>query len=117
VIDRRHLHLVIALLLPLMVLRGLLPAGFMPAVRNGELRITMCSDGLQTGTRTPQHPDQHIRDDACPFAVAATLAPPPAVEALRFTVESAHSTQPPALRSRPAQPPRRPAARGPPAFS
>lgn len=77
----RRLHLVLALLLPLMALRALLPAGYMPVSEGGELRIAMCSAGLSA----PDSPDGAPADDgqlpaatdSCPFAIAGSMAPPP----------------------------------------
>ena len=118
-ISRHRLRLVIALLLPLMVLRGLLPAGYMADVRNGELRIVMCSAGLAVlGDDHGKHP-QGSTD--CPFALAhaAVIAPPlqpllallaPA-PALRFT-SFAGAVLPPST-----GPPRTTLVRGPPALS
>lgn len=115
----RHLRLIIALLLPLMTLRGLLPAGYMAGMQNGELRIVMCSDGLQGAAKqAPQnHSGQHASDDACPFAMAAALAPPPAARAFEFTAPAAPTAYEPAQRARPALSLPHPTARGPPDFS
>ena len=77
---RRHLHWIIALLLPLMVVRGLLPAGYMPVVERGEIRMALCSDGLQLSTDT-QHSGKHRVPGSggdCPFAHTAASAPLPA---------------------------------------
>jgi hypothetical protein len=77
VITHRHIRLIIALLLPLMVLRAMLPTGFMPVTENGELRIVMCSVGLSTGS-TAADADQKLPSNAgdCVFAHAAVDAPP-----------------------------------------
>jgi hypothetical protein len=86
VISRRHMHLVIALLLPLMVLRVMLPNGYMPVAGNGTLRIAMCSDGLYpaaTDQVIEQAPggahDLPADSGNCVFANAAVHAPPPAI--------------------------------------
>ncbi len=84
--TRRRLHLVIALLLPLMVLRAMLPAGYMPVTENGTLRIAMCSDGLYSAATVPSSDSTTDRGNHelpagsgdCAFANAATSAPPPA---------------------------------------
>jgi hypothetical protein len=44
--SRRKRELWIALLLPLLTLRALLPVGHMPTVADGNLRIVMCSAGI-----------------------------------------------------------------------
>lgn len=77
--SRSRLHLVIALLLPLLALKSLLPPGYMPSADDGQLRIVMCSAGLAAlgaehgDSETP--PAEH---PACAFAVAGLAAPPPA---------------------------------------
>lgn len=77
--PRRHLHVLIALLLPLMVVRGLLPAGFMPVAQGGELRMALCSDGLQLpGSGDSRDHAPGVGGD-CLFAHAAASAPPPTV--------------------------------------
>ncbi len=123
VISRRRLELAVLLLLPLMLLRGLLPAGYMVSTQQGELRIVMCAGGLQAaggdqpGTENG-HPDLSGSGD-CPFAQAMFHAPPvqfvtgvavPA-GAVRF-ISSAAEELPPAT-----GPPRQRAARAPPALS
>jgi hypothetical protein len=83
VITRRHLHLLIALLLPLMVVRGMLPAGYMPVAEGGEFRMALCSDGLQQPGQKghDNHQLPGSRGD-CLFAHAAASAPPPSIIAL-----------------------------------
>jgi hypothetical protein len=80
------MHLVIALLLPLMVLRGMLPDGYMAVAENGALRIAMCSEGLypsatHSGSEDSNSGDHELPADSgsCAFASAAVHAPPPAV--------------------------------------
>jgi len=78
------MHLVIALLLPLMVLRAMLPAGYMPVAQDGTLRIAMCSDGIQPAATdhgdksTGSGHEQSSVSGSCAFANAAASAPPPA---------------------------------------
>lgn len=78
-VSRRRLHLFIVLLLPLMTLRALLPAGFMPVAEGGELRMVMCGDGLQlpgnVGDDDTGHPAPSDTGD-CPFAHGSINAPP-----------------------------------------
>jgi hypothetical protein len=78
VISRRHLHLLIALLLPLMVMRGMLPAGYMAVAEEGKLRIVMCSAGLTLpGDADPGTDDSRSSDPGtCLFAHATSVAPP-----------------------------------------
>jgi hypothetical protein len=78
--TRRRLHLVLALLLPLLALRALLPAGHMVAMDEGAPRIVLCSDGLAAWNTPDSDPAPHQQPDGandCPFAHAALNAPPP----------------------------------------
>ena len=79
-ISRRHIHLLVALLLPLMVMRGMLPAGYMPVAEGGVLKMALCSDGLQRPGQGDQN-DHRLpgSNGDCLFAHAAASAPPPAV--------------------------------------
>lgn len=102
----RHLRLVLALLLPLMVLRALLPAGTMPVAEDGALRIVMCSAGLvldagEGGDELPSGTGD------CLFAHAATPAPP-----ARDVVALVAPLQP--VQFLPAESAPRPPASGPP---
>jgi hypothetical protein len=118
------MHLVIALLLPLMVLRAMLPAGYMPVAENGTLRIAMCSDGIyraatdHNSDKSGSGHEQSSASGSCAFANAVVSAPPPA--ALQFIVAIAvdagtipASTAP----TRPASIVRVQSARGPPSLS
>ncbi|MFM1885934.1 MAG: hypothetical protein RL026_1091 [Pseudomonadota bacterium] len=121
-ISRRHLNLLIALLLPLMVVRGLLPTGYMAVAEGGKLHIVMCSAGLVLpgDTDSGSNPEDHRVPDSgnCLFAHAAKVAPPveamvalaPAPVLVPFPSDSSTSL-PPAT-----GPPRIAAARAPPAF-
>jgi hypothetical protein len=76
-VNASRRRLLIALLLPVLALRVLLPAGFMPLAEGGELRIVMCSEGMQipgtdSGDGHPQGDDM----GKCPFASAGSPAPP-----------------------------------------
>jgi hypothetical protein len=122
VLTRRRLHLVIALLLPLMALRSLLPAGYMTVAEHGTLRIVMCSAGLALSADAGKSSTDHqLPGDSgtCSFAHAAVSAPPvqhvvtlldPPRELL--FVSRSVDTLPPAT-----GPPRMAAARAPPALS
>ena len=119
-IARRHLHLLIALLLPLMVMRGMLPAGYMAVAEDGKLRIVMCSAGLVVPGDSGSDTDDHRLPDSgnCLFAHAATVAPPiQAVLAITTApvlvpLPADNSTSPPPATG----PPRLAGARAPPAF-
>lgn len=84
-LSRRHLRLLIGLLLPLLTLRALLPVGYMVAVADGDLGIVMCSDGLPASSipagdaPARHHGSDPLPDhaDDCPFAHATVHAPPP----------------------------------------
>jgi hypothetical protein len=84
-ISRRTSRLFTALLLPLLVLRAMLPAGFMPVADDAGLRVVMCSAGMAAwsaeGTDAPRH-ELPPNAGECPFAHTPAGAPP-AVFALR----------------------------------
>lgn len=117
--SRRRLRLLIALLLPLMALRALLPAGYMVAAESGELGIVMCSDGLAawgTPAPDPEHEDGQPAGEDCAFANATFNAPTPhlltsvTAPVPEFRFDSVSSAQlPPAT-----GPPRQTGARAPP---
>jgi hypothetical protein len=88
VISRRHLHLLIALLLPLMVMRGMLPAGYMPVADGGVFKMAMCSDGLQQPSGDGDTDNRHLPGSSgdCLFAHAAASAPPPSTIAVAARV-------------------------------
>lgn len=118
-IARRHIRLLVALLLPLMVLRGLLPEGYMPVAEHGQLRMALCSDGVQPipdgepGSHTRRAP----RTD-CSFALAASLAPPATPTVFVPPAPAAGPAHQSASQRLRAEPPSRyKSARGPPAFS
>jgi hypothetical protein len=78
--TRRRLHFVLALLLPLLALRVLLPAGYMATADADGLRIVLCSEGLAAWNTPDGDPAPHQQPDGandCPFAHAALNAPPP----------------------------------------
>lgn len=81
--------LALSLALVAMLLRGFLPAGWMPAA-DGSATIVICT-GHGVVRSTPQHrghtlPDR--RDQLCPFAAAAHHAPPVRFAALAAPAES-----------------------------
>ncbi|MFO1502739.1 MAG: hypothetical protein U1F39_02865 [Steroidobacteraceae bacterium] len=74
------MHLLIALLLPLMVMRGMLPAGYMATAEDGKVRLVMCSAGLTAAGNTDSGSDGNDSQTAdagtCLFAHATSVAPP-----------------------------------------
>jgi hypothetical protein len=115
---RRHLHWIIALLLPLMVVRGLLPAGYMPVAERGEIRMALCSGGLQLPGGAGDSGDHRLPggNGDCLFAHSAASAPPPAIIALdssAFSSETSLAT--PLAQQRASVIPRAQSSRGPPA--
>ncbi|MBK9250934.1 MAG: hypothetical protein IPM70_03170 [Proteobacteria bacterium] len=117
-ISRRHLHLLIALLLPLMVMRGMLPAGYMPVAENGVFKIALCSDGLSLPGQTDDDNRQLPGSSGdCLFAHAAASAPPPSTVALpALNVVAAKSTEIPSAQQAASVIPRAQSPRGPPAL-
>jgi hypothetical protein len=121
VISRRHMYLVLTLLMPLLTLRALLPAGYMVSAAGDGPRIVLCSEGLagwNAAADESRHDQLPAAADDCPFALASLHAPPPHVVTRSFapTLVSAFLSQssdqlPPAT-----GPPRQYSARAPPAF-
>ena len=123
----RHRTTRLQLLLPLlfvMVLRGLLPSGFMPVVdAQGQLRVALCSDGLGAwaqpaateGAATPA-PAADPDHQPCPFSAAAVATPPPALTLLlpAYALLATAAAAPVSV-ALPAPTPRVQTARGPPA--
>lgn len=119
VIARRHLHLLIALLLPLMVMRGMLPAGYMPVAEGGVLKMALCSDGLRLPAGSGDNGNHQLPGSSgdCLFAHAAASAPPPssiAVAAPAFA--DAQSVETRAAQQAASVIPRAQSSRGPPAL-
>jgi hypothetical protein len=118
VIARRHLHLLIALLLPLMVMRGMLPVGYMPVAEGGAFKMALCSDGLQLPGESDQ--DNHKLPGSggdCLFAHATASAPPPSIIALAAPeFMDTRSTGPSAAQQTAGVIPRAQSSRGPPAL-
>lgn len=59
-----------------LIVRALLPAGWMPDARSG---LTICSLtlGVIHHDGAPGHPDGKMSQEECPFAATAQLAAPP----------------------------------------
>jgi|SRR6478609_3719226 len=119
-ISRRRIRGWIALLLPLMLLRALLPAGYMPVAAQDGLRIVMCSDGLADRSGPAPGPDHSPTPDGghCLFAHAAAFAPPQAEAGILAPGAMAFFTAlDPVSASTATGPPRLHSARGPPRHS
>ena len=92
---RRHLKLLSLWILPLLLLRALIPTGFMLSVDQGSLQLTFCPAVVQPAKQVPEHlahehlshggmhhadaaDDQaasHNDDNApCPFSLVASAA-------------------------------------------
>lgn len=116
-VTRSRRHLLIALLLPLLALRALLPTGYMAEAQAGEFRLVMCAEGLHL----PQDSDGQDpagENGLCLFAHAAQAAVP----AAPFVVPAAPDVAPALpgighLLAPTTGPPRAELARGPPSFS
>lgn len=118
--TRRHRHWVLTLLLPLLALRVLLPAGYMLNAAPDGPRIVMCNAGLAAWSTAATNPADHpapAASEDCQFAHAAFPAPPPHLVVRVFApalqvLFTASSTEhlPPST-----GPPRRSGARAPPA--
>jgi hypothetical protein len=105
---------VVALALPLLALRALIPAGFMASPVAGSLQLVFCG----VGHHDHAHPST-VGDPTCPFAQSAGPAPlpslpvvPTSIEAVAFALPAASSQTVPQY-----GPLRRPIPRGPPALA
>lgn len=110
----------VSLALCAMVLRALLPDGWMPAANAAGAPFVICSlDGIHTGGKLPSEPGQERSHAPCAFAAAAHLAPPlPAASGLAAPLEIAFVRIAAPAQSIAAQRIYRPnAARAPPQFS
>ena len=119
-VSRRKVRGWIALLLPLMLLRAVLPPGYMPVANDGGLRIVMCSVGLQLNSDAGANGDhgQAADDGSCLFAHAAAFAPPSVAPCCPLAPSSRSFDLLPTAELPPATgPPRATGARAPPTFS
>src|SRR5262245_57767381 len=111
----------IALLLPLMLLRAMLPPGFMPVATDGGLQIVMCSAGLPAQADNGAADDKHpgLPDaGSCLFSHAPPSAPPSAAPCCGIAAPPPGFAPPlVAQRPLPTGPPRLASARGPPRHS
>lgn len=99
--TRAHRYLIVALVLPLLALKAMLPAGYMSSVVDGELRIVMCSVGLAALSTSDGGDDSPgPQPPSCAFAASAIAVPPPAqmllaplvCHAVRRDVTASHAT-------------------------
>jgi hypothetical protein len=121
---RRRTATVTALLAALL-LRALIPAGFMPAVGAGSLALVFCAPGMAAGAGAHAHQHHHGQHGTggtghsaaaqCPFAQSAAPALP-TVAALHYAPPRLASLAPTRREDQvaPAVTPRHAAARGPP---
>ncbi len=110
------------LLLGLLLLRGLVPAGFMLAPDNGRMAFVLCSVDLPMGHNPRSHdPADHPHgvhpDPTCPYAQSAAPAPLPTLPVLQAVIHLDVLRQPKAVAQvfLPSGPRREPSSRGPPA--
>ncbi len=115
----------LAWVVPVLLFRALIPAGFMPGqTAAGALTVELCSGmGYQqsvvhyTGDGHPV-PERGGSHDPCPFAASAGGAPPPSgVPQLAIASTAGPAALPPPTRIQHADPTRRPTARAPPSFA
>ena len=91
IMRRRHLKLLSLWILPLLLLRALIPTGFMLSVDAGNLQLTFCPAVTQPAKQLPEHMAHHAgmhhtdaagdesashdEDNApCPFSLVASAA-------------------------------------------
>jgi hypothetical protein len=96
-VTRFHRHLLVMLLVPLMLARGLLPSGFMVDTSTGHAQLVMCpADGPLPMTAGHDHHHHHHHHGSgssstghdagtCPFAMAGGAALQPATVAFLST--------------------------------
>ncbi|HEY3732145.1 MAG TPA: hypothetical protein VGL28_12875 [Steroidobacteraceae bacterium] len=113
--TRRRADFWLLWVLPLLVMRLLLPTGVMPARGDHGFALILC--GVQHQHAAPDSGRTHA-DTPCPFAAAATVAPPASIQ-LAPWAPAASSTPiiAPALGGVPTVLARSQRARAPPSFS
>jgi hypothetical protein len=76
-------QIVLALLLPALMFRAAIPAGYMPTVTSGQVSLVMCSavdvttDFAAGGIKDRHGPNNSRGSSPCHFAASAALAPLP----------------------------------------
>jgi hypothetical protein len=125
-LDRRRARNLLHWLLPLLVLRLLLPLGVMPGVAHGAPALVLCSlySAASPHAGAPDvgggsGPHDHAAQTSCPFAAAAHVAPVLAFEPVQFTFAAVLITADAKTGRALALigPPRSHLSRAPPAFS
>ncbi len=121
----RHTGWALALV-PLLLLRALIPAGFMPAVGAGSLALVYCEPGALVAPSSHAHHapgaehaghGAHTAAGECPFAQSAAPALPTLLAAVLVQPQPAPVAAAPRDDQHPAAVPlRHAAARGPPRF-
>ena len=121
--PRMRLLALIAFVLPVLLLRASIPAGFMAASVEGTLQIVLCQPGLMAGGhhhphhhRDSQSPASIEVDPTCPYAQSAGPALMPTLPVLPATADM-HRLEPPAAttqRQLEYGPTRQQSPRGPP---
>lgn len=108
----------VAILLPVLVLRALVPAGFMAAATDdGGVHMQFCAHAGMHGSHAPD-PKQGA-DPRCPFAQSASPAPLPVLALLAPGALSAAIDRPILVARTPGSsgPPRKQTPRGPPTLA
>lgn len=123
---RIRLLCLIALVLPVLLLRAAIPAGFMAASVDGTLQIVLCQPGMMAGVHHHHHPGSPDSnpssadvDPTCPYAQSAGPALMPTLPVLPAAV-AMHQLEPPvsATQTRLSYgPPRHQSPRGPPSLA
>jgi hypothetical protein len=81
--KRQIRQIVLALLLPALMFRAAIPAGYMPVVTSGQVSLVMCaavdvaSASTSGGIRDRHSPDNSRSNGPCHFAASSALAPLP----------------------------------------
>lgn len=92
--NRKHIGWATLLVLGMLFLRALVPAGFMLAPGDGRLAVVLCEAEISAGGHqhhhhpghdNPAHHDGAHRDSKCPYAQSAGPAPLPTLPALAHT--------------------------------
>ncbi len=81
--------LAVGLALGAMLLRALLPDGWMPSAAAGAPFVICSADGVHTGGKAPADPARERGHAPCAFAAAAPLSPP-ALAAVRLAAPGAY---------------------------
>lgn len=91
--TRLRRHRLVAILLPVLVLRALVPAGFMAAATgDGGVHMQFCAHAGMHGSHAPD--SRQGADPRCPFAQSASPAPLPVLPVMEPGVQLRASDQP-----------------------